>query len=103
MRYQGKFTSIKASDNTDPFTINIEKAIELIKNKIQADKERLISDFKGDPLIQVLNGRYGPFIQVTPEKGKKINIKIPKDIDPKSLDRSKCLSLMEERQSKFKK
>ena len=43
----------------------------LIKIKIQTDKERLIANFEGDPLIQVLNGRYGPFIQVVPEKGKK--------------------------------
>ena len=95
LRYDGKFTSIKKDDGDDPLTIEIDRAIELIKIKIQADKDRLISNFEGNPLVQVLNGRYGPFIQVTPPKGKKINVKIPKDLEPKELTREKCLELME--------
>ena len=64
----------------------------------------MISDFEGDPLVQVLNGRYGPFIQVTPPKGKKINVKIPKDLEPKELTREKCLDLMQNQpKSKYKK
>ena len=43
----------------------------------------------------MLNGRYGPFIQITPVKGKKINIKIPKGKDPKELTREECVSLLE--------
>jgi len=60
----------------------------------------LIANFDGTPFIQVLNGRYGPFVQVTPEKGKKINLKISKDTDPKSLSREDCLSLLKEQQKK---
>ena len=95
LRYDGKFTSIKKEDEEDPLTISLDRSIELIKIKMQADKERLILNFEGDPLIQVLNGRYGPFIQVTPVKGKKINIKIPKGKDPKELTREECVSLLE--------
>ena len=98
LRYKGKFTSIKKSDEEDPLTIKLDKAIELIKAKIQADKDRLINNFEGEPLIQVLNGRYGPFVQITPDKGKKINLKIPKDKDPKSLSREDCLTLLREQQ-----
>lgn len=101
LRYNGKFTSIKKSDNTDPFTITIDKAIELIEAKIKLDNERIISSFEGDPYIQVLNGRYGPFIQIT-INDKKINIKIPKDRKPDSLNREECLSLMKEQQKKNK-
>ena len=100
LRYKGKFTSIKKTDDEDPLTIKLDRAIELIKIKIQADKDRLINNFDGEPLIQVLNGRYGPFVQVIPEKGKKINLKIPKDIEPKSLSREDCLSLLREQQEK---
>ena len=100
LRHKGKFTSIRKSDEEDPLTIKLERAIELVKAKIQADKDRLIANFDGTPLIQVLNGRYGPFVQVTPEKGKKINLKIPKDTDPKSLSREDCLSLLKEQQKK---
>ena len=100
LRYKGKFTSIKKTDEEDPLTIKLNRAIELIKIKIQADKDRLINNFDGEPLIQVLNGRYGPFVQVTLEKGKKINLKIPKDTEPKSLSREDCLSLLKEQQKK---
>jgi DNA topoisomerase-1 len=100
LRFQGKFISIKKDDNEDPLTISLERAIELIEIKIQADKDRLVANFEGSPLVQVLNGRYGVFIQVTPEKGKKINVKIPKDVDPKSLSREDCLNLMENKNKK---
>ena len=100
LRYKGKFTSIKKTDDEDPLTIKLDRAIELIKIKIQADKDRLINNFDGEPLIQVLNGRYGPFVQITPEKGKKINLKIPKGTEPKSLNREDCLSLLREQQQK---
>lgn len=102
LRYKGKFTSIKKTDNEDPLTIKLERAIELIEIKIQADKDRLVANFEGNPLVQVLNGRYGIFIQVSPEKGKKINVKIPKDIDPKKLSREDCLDLMENQSKKTK-
>ena len=93
--YDGKFTSIKKSDDEDPLTISLDRSIELIEIKIQADKDRLIANFEGDPLIQVLNGRYGPFVQVSPENTKKINVKIPKGTDPKDLTRDECVLLWE--------
>ena len=100
LRFKGKFTSIKKSDNEDPLTITLERAVEIIKAKIQADKDRIVSNFEGIPLVQVLNGRYGVFIQISPEKGKKINVKIPKDVDPKTLSRQDCLDLMENQKKK---
>ena len=100
LRFKGKFTSIKKSDNEDPLTITLERAIEIINAKIQADKDRIVSNFEGIPLVQVLNGRYGVFIQISPEKGKKINVKIPKDVDPKTLSRQDCLDLMENQKKK---
>ena len=100
LRYKGKFTSIKKSDNEDPLTISLDRSIELIKAKIQADKDRIVANFDGNPLVQVLNGRYGVFIQITPDKGKKINVKIPKDIDPNKLSREECLDLMENQKKK---
>ena len=100
LRFKGKFTSIKKTDNEDPLTISLERSVELIKAKIQADKDRIVANFDGNPLVQVLNGRYGIFIQISPEKGKKINVKIPKDTDPKKLSRQDCLDLMENQKKK---
>ena len=106
LRYDGKFTSIKKTDEEDPLTISLNRSIELIKTKIQQDKDRLIANFEGEPLIQVLNGRYGPFIQVSPVNGKKINVKIPNGTEPKDLTREECVLLWEnqpEKKSRFKK
>jgi DNA topoisomerase-1 len=73
----------------DPYTINIEEAIEVIKAKRQADKDRIIQDFP-DHEIQVLKGRWGPFIK----KGKD-NFKIPKDKDAASLELEEILKIIE--------
>lgn len=103
LRYDGKFTSIKKSDEEEPLTITLERSIDLIKIKMKADKERVISSFDGNPSIQILNGRYGPFIQFNNENNKKINVKIPKDKNPKDLTKEDCLALWENHKSKISK
>jgi DNA topoisomerase I len=72
------FTSMKKED--DPYTVTYERAIELIEEKRKIQAERLIKSFDEDKDVQVVNGRYGPYIIV-----KDKNVKIPKDRDPKSL------------------
>ena len=70
------------------------RAIEVINNQRKIEEERIINRFEGDPLVQVLNGRYGPFIQIGEGSRKtKQNVRIPKDIDPKKLTRQMCLDL----------
>jgi DNA topoisomerase-1 len=87
VRYGNKFVSIKEDD--DPYTIGLERALELIAEKKQLDANRLIQDFP-DEGIQVLNGRYGPYVT----NGEK-NAKIPKDREPKSLTLEDCRALIE--------
>lgn len=96
LSHKGKFVSINKTDNAEPTTITLEKAIELLVAKRQLESERLIANFEGDPLIQVLNGRFGPFVQISPKSGKKINLKIPKNTDPKNLSREDCLDLQKQ-------
>ena len=86
VRYGNKFVSIKEDD---PYTINLERALELIAEKKLADANRLIQDFP-DEGIQVLNGRYGPYVT----NGEK-NAKIPKDREPKTLTLEECQQLIE--------
>jgi len=94
LRHKGKFISIKKDQNDEPLTIKIDRAIELILAHRKAEDEKIINRFEGDPLIQVLNGRYGPFIQIGEGARKnKTNVKIPKELDPASLTREKCLEL----------
>ncbi len=81
-----KFVSIPKE--FDPYTITYEKTVELIQNKRIADANRTIKLFPENPDIQVLNGRFGPYIKA----GTK-NVKIPKDKDPKELTLQECVEL----------
>ncbi|MBX2913377.1 MAG: type I DNA topoisomerase [Cyclobacteriaceae bacterium] len=92
-----KFVSIPKEE--DPYTIPYEKAVELIKAKRIADANKTIKLFDENPDIQVLNGRYGPYIKA----GKK-NVKIPKDKEPAELTLEECIELAEkapERKGRF--
>ncbi|MBL6663194.1 MAG: type I DNA topoisomerase [Flavobacteriales bacterium] len=101
LRFKGKFVSIKKDDGDEPLTIEIDRAIELILAHRKAEAERIINRFEGEPLVQVLNGRYGPFIQIGEGARKnKMNVKIPKDVEPKSLTREMCLELAEKSKKK---
>lgn len=81
-----KFVSIPK--DFDSYTIPLEKAIELIEAKRISDANRTIKLFAENPEIQVLNGRFGPYIKA----GKK-NVKIPKGKEPASLTLEECVTL----------
>ncbi|HEX3950775.1 MAG TPA: DNA topoisomerase I [Steroidobacteraceae bacterium] len=85
VKYGAKYVSLKTDD---PYEITPERALEVIREKEIADAQRLILDFP-DAGIQVLNGRYGPYIT-----DKARNAKIPKDKDPKSLTLEECQTLL---------
>ena len=68
-----KYTSIPKDE--DPMTITLERAIELIEEKRKAEEERHLKKFNEDPELEVLNGRYGPYIAY---KGK--NYRIPREL-----------------------
>ena len=86
IRYGDKYVSIKGDD--DPYTIELPRALELIEAKKIEDANRLILDFEEEG-IQVLNGRYGPYIT-----NKKKNARVPKDREPKTLTLEECIELL---------
>ncbi len=88
IRYGSKFVSLKKED--DPYTVGLERALELIAEKKKADAEKEIKVFK-DAGISILNGRYGPYIT----DGKK-NAKIPKDREPASLTLEESQTILAE-------
>jgi DNA topoisomerase I len=89
IRHKSKFYSL--GKEYDPHTVNAEQAIWVIEAKRKADAEKFIKGFDEDPEVQILNGRWGPYIKV----GKQ-NVKIPKDIeDPKTLTLEQCRELAE--------
>lgn len=73
----------------DPMTITLEEAQELIQQKLSAEQQRHIKQFAEEPELEILNGRYGPYIAY-----KGINYKIPKDIVPADLSLPQCLELV---------
>jgi len=85
VKYGAKYVSLKTDD---PYTITLARALEVIREKQIADANRLILDFP-DAGVQVLNGRYGPYIT-----DKTRNAKIPKDRNPKSLTLAECQALL---------
>jgi len=85
VKYGSKYVSLKEDD---PYTVTLERALEVIRLKQEADANRIIADFGVDN-IQVLNGRYGPYIT----DGRK-NAKVPKDREPKSVTLEECRALL---------
>jgi DNA topoisomerase-1 len=79
------YASLKPED--DPYVIELPRALQLVQEKLEAIANRLITDFGNG--VQVLNGRYGPYIT----DGEK-NARIPKDREPKSMTEAECIELL---------
>jgi DNA topoisomerase-1 len=82
------YASLKKED--DPYTIDLTRAVFLINEKEEIARNRIIKEFEGSD-IQVLNGRFGPYIS-----DGKLNGRIPKDREPASLTLEEVTKLMEE-------
>ena len=82
------YASLKKED--DPYTIDLARAVFLIEEKEEIARNRIIKEFDGSE-IQVLNGRFGPYLS-----DGKLNGKIPKDREPASLTLEDVIQLMEE-------
>jgi DNA topoisomerase-1 len=83
VKHKSAFYSLSKTD--DPVTIDPERAIQLIEEKRKKETERVILVFDEDPQVQVLNGRYGPYIAIG-----KSNYRIPKGTVPASLTLKQC-------------
>lgn len=81
------FYSVPKTDN--PLTLNLERALEIIETKREADKNKVIHTF-GD--IQVLNGRYGAYIHTVSDKK---NYKLPKGTDAATLTEEECKAIID--------
>ncbi len=90
IKHKEKFYSL--GREYDPLTIDTPDAIALIQSKRKADAEKVIKTFDEQPDIQILNGRWGPYIK----SGRK-HVKIPKEVeDPSILTLAVCLDLIEQ-------
>ena len=88
IRHDGKFVSIPKDLN--PLTITPEEAITLIDEKRKKDEQRFIKKFEEDPEMEILNGRFGPYISY-----QKANYRIPKTVtDPTALTLDDCKKII---------
>lgn len=89
VRHNSKFVSLDKTD--DPFTITLERSIELIEAKREKDSNALIKVFEQEPDMKLLNGRWGPYIAF-----KKNNYKLPKGTIAEELNYEDCLKIIEQ-------
>jgi DNA topoisomerase-1 len=95
VRYGARnFVSLK---DIDPHDITLEQALELVVAHKKMLQERIIKSFK-DEGIEILKGRYGPFVT----DGKR-NASVPKDVEPESLDLAQCQKMLDEAPPKGKR
>ncbi len=85
VKYDSQYVSLRTHD---PYTVDKDTVLQLIAQKKEADANRLILDFP-DKNIQVLNGRYGPYVT----DGEK-NIRVPKHSEPGTLTLEDCMELL---------
>ena len=90
IRHDGKFYSLNAKTD-DPLTVSKERGIEVIQAKREADKNKILKQFEENKEVQILNGKWGPYISF-----QKKNYKIPKSKDPASLSLEECMKLISE-------
>ncbi|HOD27181.1 MAG TPA: type I DNA topoisomerase [Bacteroidales bacterium] len=88
IRHGNQFVSLPKE--FDPLEVSLDQAIQLVKDKREEDRKKIILSFEQDPELLVLNGRYGPYIS---KKGQ--NYKIPQKTDPATLSYQDCLDLIE--------
>ena len=88
VRHDNKFVSLGKED--DPYSVQLDRAIELIEAKREKDRKAVIKIFEEDAELQVLNGRWGPYIK----HGKK-NYKIPKTTKAEELSFEDCMKIIE--------
>ncbi len=86
LRFKGKFFSLKKGTD-DPYTVTMERAVEIINEKNEDDRKKVIKDF-GD--IKVLNGKYGPYLA----KDKQ-NYRLPKGTDSEKITKEECIKIIE--------
>lgn len=90
IRHDGKFVSIPKDLN--PLTITAEEAIALIEGKRVKDEQRFIKKFEEDPEMEILKGRFGPYISY-----QKANYRIPKTVTaPTILTLEDCKKIIAE-------
>ena len=93
VRHNSTFVSIPKG--TDPMAVSLDEAVEMIQTKRETVVNKVIKTFENDPDMQILNGRFGPYIAY-----QKKNYKIPEMVEPKDMDLEACFKVIELQKAK---
>lgn len=87
IRHNSVFVSLTKDD--DPYTVDLNRAVELIEAKREKEKNSVIKVFAEELELKILNGRWGPYLSY-----KKQNFKLPKNIEPEKLTLEACREII---------
>jgi len=83
-------TYVSVPKTIDPLEITLEEAIDLLKDKEDSDAKKHLKKFEEEPELEIMNGRYGPYIAYN-----GVNYKIPKSVkDPTTLTLAVCKEIV---------
>ncbi|MCF0187423.1 MAG: DNA topoisomerase I, partial [Bacteroidaceae bacterium] len=95
VQHNNKYVSIPKG--MDPLTINLEEASKLILDKRKVEQEKHLRTFDEDPKMEILNGRFGPYISYNDQ-----NYRLPKSADPKTMTYQECMNIIAKASDKTK-
>jgi DNA topoisomerase-1 len=94
VKWGSLYASLRVKEGDDPFTIEIDRAVKLIEDKVNGVNAALIQKFDDRPEIQIIQGRFGPYI-----KREKDNFKLPKGSDAKTISLPEVLAAIAEQEA----
>jgi DNA topoisomerase-1 len=91
VKFKSTFASLRVKEGDDPFTIDLPRAIQLVEDKINGVNANLIKTFTEDENVQIIRGRFGPYLKLG-----NLNFKLPKGAEPTEISWPEAQQIMEE-------
>jgi DNA topoisomerase-1 len=91
VKFKSTYASLRVKEGDDPFTIDLERAIKLVEDKINGVNANLLKTFTEDENVQIINGRFGPYL-----KSGNLNFKLPKGAKADDISWPDAQQIMEE-------
>jgi len=91
VKFKSTYASLRVKEGDDPFTIDLERAIKLVEDKINGVNANLLKTFTEDENVQIIKGRFGAYL-----KSGNLNFKLPKGAEPAEVTWSEAQQIMED-------
>jgi len=91
VKYKSTYASLRVKEGDDPFTIDLERAVKLVEDKINGVNANLLKTFTEDENVQIINGRFGAYL-----KSGNLNFKLPKGAKAEDISWANAQQIMED-------